>query len=667
MFTKYQMEIVDTKTLSYKNVNSYYDLNNDGISEEILLQQSETSHTSIIIRTNEKIIDQWNFKGSIINPNLIFCDYNNDSIVELFIFTIKNDSIFVHGINPFEKKQTNFLKIFIDISMSYDGKYYCGVPFHNAYDIDQDGSKDLVFEIMSGITKQPRNLYKLNIKNKSVVKSPKSGTAVSLPICFDINNDGYNEYLGRSMAYGNIHPQDSLNYPDTCTWLMVIDKNMNFLFEPKPFGQYKTRLFSVPFKPKNNCFIASLQTHQGTENVDNKLILFNNKGEIIKERLLSGLTGIKNSFLLSRDNRIFNDLFLVLSNGQILQIDSNLNTINTLSIPKISYLKPTRIDLDEGGICEFIFLSEDRRKIIVTRNDFSFPVVINLESELTNEPFFSLKENSNEKPLLCTQFGKKAFQIQYSKNPLFLLKYLIWLGIYGAIFIFLFLLQKVQQSIARTKFETEHKIAELQLKSLKGQTDPHFTLNLLSSIGNLYYNRDNEKAAYVFGKYAKLLRTTILSSDNISVSLESELEYVSTYMDLEKFRFDDNFTYNIDIENNIETQTEIPKMLIHTFVENAIKHGLKHKKEKGKLDISVHKHAKSIIIKIKDNGVGREKAKEYSRLSTGKGLHILDNLLDLYLDLKKIKIKYKIVDLVTPLGQVEGTEAVVEIPIKIKK
>lgn len=379
---------------------------------------------------------------------------------------------------------------------------------------------------------------------------------------------------------------------------------------------------------------------------------------------LEDFIGIENSFLISRDNLKQNDLYLFLNNKEIMEIDSNLNIVRTISLPDVQNLRPFRIDVDLDGKDEFIFMAKDRQGIIITRNDFTFPVKLPFTNDIAGVSYFSLIYQGDQKPNLYFQLGGQSFIIKYSKNPLYPVKYIIWIVIYGIVFTLLFLLQKVQNIRAKKKFETEHKIAELQLKSIKGQTDPHFTLNLIDSIGNLFYKRDSEKASYVFGKYAKLLRTTILSAENISVSLENEIEYVKNYLDLEKFRYDDKFSYNIEIDKKTNTQVEIPKMLIHTFVENAIKHGLKHKEGWGKLNISIEKRNKSIEVGIRDNGVGRQKAKEYSKLSTGKGLQILDNMLDLYYGLRKTKITYQITDLNGDKGEPDGTLVIIYIPIK---
>ena len=251
----------------------------------------------------------------------------------------------------------------------------------------------------------------------------------------------------------------------------------------------------------------------------------------------------------------------------------------------------------------------------------------------------------------------------YSKNYLFFLKYPFYAGIYVAIFLMIWFVEKIIKRRTELKFETEKRIAELQLKSIKNQLDPHFTLNIINSIGSLFYKKDNEKADYVFSKYSKLLRSTILNSDKIVTTLADELEYVENYLELERFRSDGKFSWELKVDTNIDKQIKIPKMLIHTFVENSIKHGLRHLEKAGKLSISISDNFDSSKIIIQDNGVGRRRANEIEFGNTERGLKILDQILDLYFNLMKVKITYNIEDLIDYDKNSLGTEVNIEIPI----
>jgi sensor histidine kinase YesM len=164
------------------------------------------------------------------------------------------------------------------------------------------------------------------------------------------------------------------------------------------------------------------------------------------------------------------------------------------------------------------------------------------------------------------------------------------------------------------------------------------------------------------GKYSKMLRDTLLSSGQIAISLKAELDFVSNYLELEKFRLNNRFQYSI--ENSCETESvEIPRLLLFTFVENALKHGLYPILDKGKafLEISCKTDEKVFRIEIKDNGIGREKAKEVGSRSTGKGLEILQETLKLYEKINHRKVTFSIYNII-PNEEDTGTGVEITIP-----
>jgi LytS/YehU family sensor histidine kinase len=103
-------------------------------------------------------------------------------------------------------------------------------------------------------------------------------------------------------------------------------------------------------------------------------------------------------------------------------------------------------------------------------------------------------------------------------------------------------------------------------------------------------------------------------------------------------------------------------MIIHTFTENAVKHGLanKSKDKRGKIKVSIEKQDNNIQIEITDNGIGRQKAAEVSKDSTGKGLEIIDHIITLYNRLKKTNVSYEVVDLMEN-GKPAGTKIMIRV------
>jgi sensor histidine kinase YesM len=119
----------------------------------------------------------------------------------------------------------------------------------------------------------------------------------------------------------------------------------------------------------------------------------------------------------------------------------------------------------------------------------------------------------------------------------------------------------------------------------------------------------------------KFLRITLIPSGEIAISLQDELQFTQSYLELEKLRLNNEFEYWF-IDNEHLPDIKVPKFLIHTFVENAVKHGifpLQGKRSTG-IKISCNDIKQHILITIEDNGVGRNLTKDKNVYSTGKKL-----------------------------------------------
>lgn len=177
----------------------------------------------------------------------------------------------------------------------------------------------------------------------------------------------------------------------------------------------------------------------------------------------------------------------------------------------------------------------------------------------------------------------------------------------------------------------------------------------------MFYRKDFDKADYIFGKYSKMLRATVLNSDKIITTLAEELDYTKNFIELEKIRQNNKFIYEINIDENADLNLKVPKMIIYTFVENAIKHGIRHLKKDGLLKILIKRQKDFYEFIISDNGVGRKKAENIEIETTGKGLGILDRILELDYKLTGRKITYGIIDKTDKKGRPDGTEINVKV------
>ena len=218
---------------------------------------------------------------------------------------------------------------------------------------------------------------------------------------------------------------------------------------------------------------------------------------------------------------------------------------------------------------------------------------------------------------------------------------------------------KLELAYKELEEKKKNELAHLQLKSLKAQMNPHFMFNAMNSIQNLVLKGDKNGAYDYLTKFASLIRENLNMSEKSFVSFEEELSLLEKYLELEKLRFRDNFQYIIKGIDTID-DIKIPSMIIQPFVENAIKHGLLHKKEgirKIELEFIQEEVFKCVIV---DNGVGMEISKkineenEYATQSfSTKAIQERLELLKEYYN-NNIGFSYENVE--------EGTKVVVKIP-----
>ncbi len=160
-------------------------------------------------------------------------------------------------------------------------------------------------------------------------------------------------------------------------------------------------------------------------------------------------------------------------------------------------------------------------------------------------------------------------------------------------------------------FLANQKLNEVQLDALRSQMNPHFIFNCLNSIKLYTSQNKNEAAADYLTKFSKLIRKSLENSRSRTISLADELETLELYIQLEGMRFKEKLKYKIILSPDVDSSfIEIPPMLIQPYVENAIWHGLMQKEEGGSITIHIDKLPAEnvLVIVIKDDGIGREKA-----------------------------------------------------------
>lgn len=216
------------------------------------------------------------------------------------------------------------------------------------------------------------------------------------------------------------------------------------------------------------------------------------------------------------------------------------------------------------------------------------------------------------------------------------------------------------------------QLAEAQLSALQTQMNPHFIFNSLNSIKGMILNNEQQKASRYLSKFANMIRITLNQSKEIFTTLYENIEHLESYLMMEKLRFDDSFTFQCTVDDNIDIEeTLIPTLMLQPLAENAIWHGLMHNKGEKKLTIRFSSLPGIIWCSIEDNGIGinrSEQSKQYNKSPYQPvGLNNLRNRIKILNEKYNTGCTLELIDLNNTDKNQNGTRAVLRFNIITNK
>ncbi|WP_294238395.1 histidine kinase [uncultured Chryseobacterium sp.] len=203
--------------------------------------------------------------------------------------------------------------------------------------------------------------------------------------------------------------------------------------------------------------------------------------------------------------------------------------------------------------------------------------------------------------------------------------------------------------IFRTLKKVQVKNKKIALQSLRREMNPHFIFNSLNSVNHFIATNNELEANQYLTRFSKLMRGVMENSTEDFIPFQQELDLLQNYLELEKTRFADKFDYEIEVDENLNTQSlKVPGMLVQPFLENAIWHGLRYRTTKGFLTLHFEKEDQNLKITIQDNGIGIEESKkqktEHQKARKGRGMKNTLERIALLNDLYHQDIQCKITD-----------------------
>jgi hypothetical protein len=217
---------------------------------------------------------------------------------------------------------------------------------------------------------------------------------------------------------------------------------------------------------------------------------------------------------------------------------------------------------------------------------------------------------------------------------------------------------QLRRRVNRKRVETARLQAEsykMQLSAVISQLDPHFTFNAVSSIGSLIMKGEKEKAYTYLLKLSGLLRSVLTDSSLLLKPIREEVEFVTRFLDLQKLRYGNRFDYSMKVAEDVDQNIMVPKMILQSIVENAVKHGIENKNDKGVIEIEVHKVRNGNEFVVRDNGIGRKAASELNSNGAGLGLRNIISGMEMLNKVNSEKATLTFTDLYDN-GKPSGTE-----------
>ncbi len=199
-----------------------------------------------------------------------------------------------------------------------------------------------------------------------------------------------------------------------------------------------------------------------------------------------------------------------------------------------------------------------------------------------------------------------------------------------SILYFLIKYYQIFQEVQKSALKSAAMAHEAQLKMLRYQLNPHFLFNTLNAISTLVLEQQTELANRMVTRLSSFLRYSLDNDPMQKITLDQELAALKLYLDIEKVRFEDRLSLELDIGKEA-AQALIPSLLLQPLVENAIKYGIAQSVDGGHLRIAAKVFAGDLLLELSDDGPGVELVDGLIPNANGVGLrNTQERLVELY-------------------------------------
>ncbi|MEX2369798.1 MAG: histidine kinase [Bacteroidales bacterium] len=656
---KYRIKDIQDKDYLNRGQH-YYDLEFDGKSEYLVFTHYAEIDVVEVYDDRGAFFDILKPSGNFLNevPAYFIGDTDHDLSAEIYLFTLRNDSVLMNGYelmgNDGHFLQDHYITGYKTNGLTNNIRL---VEVAQA-DLDGAGNGEIIFTLRAGYSLLPRKVVSVDPWSGKTNRSENSAASYNSMNIFRDQSGKVEQIVTGTSAYENFDINDSIQFTDHHGWILSYSPDLASLLMVKEYPNFKPYVFPVMLSTSSGPFIYALvvEMYRGMSFLEK----ISAEGETLKRiKVGSGL----NKYLFL--NTLLKDLnpLVILHSDTLYYYDHALTLLKKESGAGVVLIAQLSQSDEMKGTAGFIpFLSGD--KLVLRDTDLNIVAEKKGINSNLNEPgrYFVKTIFSPDHYEIAFSFAAGTMHFEVWKNRFYGFRLMIFVLIYSLLFALFYLLFRLQNHFYNKRYKTQHKILELQLQTVQNQLQPHFTFNVLNTIGSMIYKDKKDKAYEYLNYFSDLLRSTLLSRARPDWQIGEELNFISTYMEMENLRFNNRFSYHQGIRQGTDLTKQVPRLAIQAFVENAVRHGLMHKKGDGRLSVLVEQTDTHVRVVVEDNGIGRDASARIQRQKIGVGNEILKDYMEIYNRSNKTKFKFTIEDLTDVDGSAAGTKVELMIP-----
>ncbi len=430
-------ELVLIEQSAYFDYVVYHDFDKDGVSEIVTgINDHRTNGYRLHVRNlSGDYIDQCNYSEAthfdLRMPWLIFGDYNDDNLDEVFAFTQEKDSLFLY-MHDLHLKRVVLRRQFLVKAhppLKNSGRAFWVRP-GGLINLNEHGDKGLVFAVISGASDQPRGVYVYDLQKQIIIRRLEKYVAWGDLFFYDLTGDGQVEIIATGGAVGNIH--DPQPYRDDRCWLFVLDLNLNPIFAPLSFGEYSSSIAVKPIEINHERYLFVAYHNQSVKVPEDFIRLVNASGKLLPEfPKKPGVTHFDHP-LFNKNAREPN-IFIANSGNELIKLNKNFEIIARKRASSKFVWQSEFIDLDKDNSEELIYLFDDQ--VSIYDQELKLRAQMPPPSQWKPGTYFTFRETGPKNPVdVGINIEKNFYLYAYKKNLIYSILPFLSIGLVPFIF-----------------------------------------------------------------------------------------------------------------------------------------------------------------------------------------------------------------------------------------